>query len=210
MFTTYFNEMEEFFTHHLAHSEFWQIAAGIATVMTAAAILFPKIRNFIIQPIIGYFAMVANAPAALQDIQKQLRPNGGSSLADAVNQLKFQMAKVESLLQAKTLLENEARFWTNEKGENIGVNNAYYRLFDCAYPDVDGFNFKRLIRDDEATCYLQDWLNCVELGTHFMKIANFVNVKGVPLGEFEVHAVPLKDHNGKITGFEGVVRKKDK
>lgn len=191
------------------HVEFWQIAAGVATVATALFILLPKVRKFIILPIAGYLTLIIKAPAALQDIQAQLRPNGGFSLADRVNQLKDQMVKVEALLHAKTLLENEARFWTNGKGENVGVNNAYFRLFDCAYPDVDGFNFKHLIAESEASDYLQSWLSSVELGCDFLREVRLKNVKGADLGKFLVHAVPLKDQDDKIMGFEGVIRKID-
>lgn len=89
---------------------------------------------------------------ALQDerlraIHGELRPNGGTSLRDAVDRMAVEMARVRGV-QTKLLNDSSiASFQCDPVGECTDVNDAYLKLVGRDRDEVLGSN----------------WLNCIDL-----------------------------------------------
>lgn len=186
--------------------EIWQIGAAIITIIGGLFILVPKAHRIIVLPIYRWWKNLLLAPLILADIRNQVYNNGGGSLKDSVDHIKQRLYILEHQFKAKSLLEPDAKYWADKTGRTIAINTAFARLFKCQVSDVKDFNFMKLIPVNDAESVFKSWLRSVELGADFQQAMELNDVDGNSIGIVDVHAIAIKDVDGNVLEYEGLVK----
>jgi PAS domain S-box-containing protein len=141
----------------------------------------------------------------LEPVMKELRPNGGKSLADQVQMVLTKLEHHSGRVRAFNRDTAEGMFESDPNGACVWVNRTYCRITERTEDEVLGWGWLNILHPDEFKTVREHWDSCVALGREYSRVQRYVT----PSGEdviVTVRAQPTKDSHGKVLGFIGFVR----
>ena len=94
-------------------------------------------------------------------IEKQVRPNGGGSLMDAVTRIEVSslehgeaIAEVRAMVRAQNDMADDGAFQCTPGGSNTFVNLTYARMLGVGKADLLGNQWKNYVHPDDAVAFL--------------------------------------------------------
>lgn len=193
-----FNSIGNFFT--MANAT---IAALI--IFTGYLISFSKK----IKPYISVKDDIAALKVDLSKISSEFKTNGGKSLRDQINDLQASTKTI--LYRQRWILDNreEPIFETDEHGNFTWVNDAFARLTDRPFRDLQNNNWINCLKEDSREEISESWKTAVENKRTFEHILFIVDSKN---RVFSTKCIASRQEDGKYIGsfmsVEKVVEKK--
>ena len=160
---------------------------------------------------------IASVDAKLQSILKEVSPNGGSSLRDAVTSTRDTAKRTEMAL---AVFINSTRaqwdgmglfavFEASPTGEFTYVNSTYMKWTNKSERDLIGAGWINAIDVDDRRYVREEWESCVSDIREFTKEYTMLRVDGAPFGVI-CTATPVTEYsNGPVAKWVGVIRKVD-
>lgn len=142
----------------------------------------------------------------LQEVSKELKPNGGGSIKDQVKQIATDVKTICVERDATFLLSKEPMFKNDEHGYCILANNALCQLYGVSQEQLLGLGWLNYIMEEDKERIKEEWLNVIETGTEiasYYTIINQVTDEEVPV---KYRAI-INKHNGRIISAIGNVEK---
>ena len=142
----------------------------------------------------------------LQEVSKELKPNGGGSIKDQVRQIAIDVKTICVERDATFLLSKEPMFKNDEHGYCILANNALCQLYGVSQEQMLGLGWLNYIIEEDKERIKEEWINVIETGTEissYYTIINQVTDEEVPV---KYRAI-INKHNGKIISAIGNVEK---
>lgn len=142
----------------------------------------------------------------LQEVSKELKPNGGGSIKDQIKQIAIDVKTICVERDATFLLSKEPMFKNDERGYCILANNALCQLYGVSQEQLLGLGWLNYIIEEDKERIKEEWLNVIETGTEiasYYTIINQVTDEEVPV---KYRAI-INKHNGKIISAIGNVEK---
>lgn len=140
----------------------------------------------------------------VQLISEEFRPNGGSTLRDAINRIEHSVSTNEQKTLA-LIKSMPLGIWISDKhGKCTDVNRSICTLTGRTESELKGDNWSNWIHPDERDDVFEDWYKCVDNDLNFDQIFTIV----LPDGSFKrVHGIAyqLKDKDGNLIGFLGTL-----
>lgn len=154
---------------------------------------------------------------AVEEMNKQMQYNGGTSLMDAVRRIENMQAGQNLQLQdlARNLSYTVARmdinelcsermcFRVNNEGACISINDAFLKQFGYIESDITGFSFENTIHEDDLPEARQKWQRAIDKCSRFYDEQRVYDKKG-ELYSVIVRAYPIV-HDGKLKEFVGTI-----
>lgn len=185
---------------------------GFATALIAIIKLYSilkrqydkaKERSENLSKAIAYIDIIA---LNLQEVSKELKPNGGGSIKDQVKQIATDVKTICVERDATFLLSKEPMFKNDEHGYCILANNALCQLYGVSQEQLLGLGWLNYIMEEDKERIKEEWLNVIETGTEissYYTIINQVTDEEVPV---KYRAI-INKHNGRIISAIGNVEK---
>lgn len=142
----------------------------------------------------------------LQEVSKELKPNGGGSIKDQVKQIATDVKTICVERDATFLLSKEPMFKNDEHGYCILANNALCQLYGVSQEQLLGLGWLNYIIEEDKERIKEEWVNVIETGTEiasYYTIINQITNEEVPV---KYRAI-INKHNGKIISAIGNVEK---
>lgn len=115
--------------------------------------------------------------AKLNKIEKQVYPNGGSSITDKVDQVLDTQAVIKEQTEAILYLDTTPIVKTNMKGEYTFANLAYLKLCGFhSFDEVEGTGGYRSVHPDDRERVRREYMEALITGNMFISIYRKVNV----------------------------------
>lgn len=162
-----------------------------------------------IKPYISVKDDIASLKVDLAKISSEFKTNGGKSLKDQINDL--QVSTKTILYRQRWILDNreEPIFETDEHGNFTWVNDAFARLTDRPFRDLQNNNWINCLREDTREEISESWKIAVENKRTFEHILFIVDSKN---RVFSTKCIASRQEDGKYIGsfmsVEKVVEKK--
>jgi PAS domain S-box-containing protein len=146
----------------------------------------------------------ADERAALTRIEGMLKPNGGSSLFDAINRIEKQMA-INQTAQRLVLIEDTAiMFWTDASGRYGRVSKAYAELVGRSAEEMLGEGWKSHLASNCRKSVAEEWSYAVKERREFYMRLDMENRSTHRIITADVSALPAKVQ-GEVVGYVGRV-----
>lgn len=142
----------------------------------------------------------------LQEVNKELKPNGGGSIKDQIKQIAIDVKTLCVERDATFLLSKEPMFKNDEHGYCILANNALCQLYGVSQEQLLGLGWLNYIIEEDKERIKEEWFNVIETGTEiasYYTIINQVTDEEVPI---KYRAI-INKHNGRIISAIGNVEK---
>lgn len=147
----------------------------------------------------------AATKARMDEILAELRPNGGTSIRDAIGRVEerqiWQAGRTDLIMLA--LAEASAVYETDNFGQCIWVSPAYCKITGRTLEECLGWGWVVVIHPDDAARVRVEWASAVEDRRPFGMHYRMVHADGHP---FNVHSVASPRMIGsKLLGWSGLV-----
>ena len=156
---------------------------------------------------------VPGIQSALNEIRAELRPNGGSSLRDAINKIDKRTRNMEIAIttlqvshEALTEVVDVPFFRAGPTGQTVYCSSALCRLAGMSSSkEYMGANWLTFVHPDDLKMVKEGWESAIHDGRIYLgnfRIQNPYNGKSYHIHE---KATPVRDLDGTILGWEGVI-----
>jgi len=132
----------------------------------------------------------------------EFRPNGGSSMKDAITRIETRQLIAE---QRGKALYNDAIFgiWeSDETGKCTYANRTYQRIVGRGFEDLEGWGWTNIISSHDKERVTQDWAQALNQQREFQSEFHVQHPDGKEIPVVSV-GHPLKDRAGKLKGYIG-------
>ena len=140
---------------------------------------------------------------SVEEIRKELQTNGGSSLKDAiidmkdtVNRIDRRQKIIEQRTKAALHYSNEALFETDIAGRLVWSNAHFCRYVRDNPNDISGFDWLATIKEEERDELLKEFLSCIKMNRKFSKVTETQDGK-----EIRMLGYPYKITDVEHCGF---------
>jgi len=148
------------------------------------------------------FKEISELYQKIQVIAQEFRPNGGSTLRDAINRIETKVSLQQQTTTAIIKSFPIGTWISDEKGKCIDVNKNLCRIMSRTEAEIKGDNWANwLLEKDEV---YEEWKRCVENDTNFDLEYTYI----LPdRRKQKVHgfAQRLKNEKGELIGFLGTL-----
>lgn len=134
----------------------------------------------------------------------EFRPNGGSTLRDAINRIEEKL----SIQEQKTIAIIKSLplgTWVSDKnGKCIDVNKSLCTILQRTESEIKGDNWSNWLHPDEKEDVFDEWNRCVHNMMNFDMNYRYV----LPSGKIQkVHGIAyqLRSETGELVGFLGTL-----
>ena len=111
---------------------------------------------------------------SIENIEKEITCNGGSSLKDAVINLDTTCGRIENrqkIIEQRTKASlqysNTALFETDKKGKLIWTNEPFFAMTGQTLTDVKGYDWITYIHEDEREDFMKEFESCLNMNRKF-------------------------------------------
>jgi PAS domain S-box-containing protein len=193
--------------------------ASIGALLTFLTILFTFYKqvaipmyNSTVKPVVDLVSSIYRSPTRLEhldtkldEIIKELKPNGGSSIKDQLNRLETSVSISEA--QRMLLLDSVTTgIWSSDvKGRCTWVNEALRKSTGASLSDFIGTNWENVIHPEDRELVGREWERAISQKRDFnlyYRLINLATEKPVP-----VHGVatPAYNFNKEVIGWNGII-----
>jgi PAS domain S-box-containing protein len=156
---------------------------------------------------------VALLPERVDSLIKEVKPNGGSSLRDAIDSTARDISRLAYSIDELALRERTrwrmstgAAGWESDHlGRFLRVNMEMCELLDCGEEDLTGTNWKNSVHSDDAQRVFSEWGRIINEGSDLSMSARLVDSNGITIPvRLKAHAMIL---GGRPIGWIGTAER---
>ena len=155
-------------------------SAELATIIVSSigglATLITLIWKKFLKPLVKLCQNQEFFKESVEEIKKELTTNGGSSLKDAIIDMKDTVHRIdrrqkiiEQRTKAALHYSNEALFETDIAGRLIWSNAHFCKYVKDNPSNMTGFDWLSMIKENERDELLQEFLSCIKMNRKFSK-----------------------------------------
>jgi len=149
-------------------------------------------------------AKVDAIDAKVIDVIKEVKPNGGSSLRDAIARIELNQYVSDQQRRALINHSDVPAFESDGDGNCIWANRAYLRIVGKSIDEVLNYGWINNIAVNDQEVVRARWMEAIRDGRDFVLDYHIVNATG---GAQLVHgqAFPIRDTKNKVIGYNGTM-----
>ena len=175
------------------------IVSAVGGLGTLIAIMWKKF----LKPIVKLCQNQDFFKESVEEIRKELQTNGGSSLKDAIIDMKDTVHRIdrrqkiiEQRTKAALHYSNEALFETDIAGRLVWSNAHFCKYVKDNPNDVSGFDWLAMIKEEDRDELLKEFLSCIKMNRKFSKLTETQDGK-----EIRMLGYPYKITDSEHGGF---------
>lgn len=179
------------------------LAAVVSAVWGAWRFAWPKVG-----PYLKALATLHTMPGLLQDIRKEVRPNGGSSMRDELRNTSNDLRRIGATMRAHFDNNADGHFEADAQGRFGHINETLRRWCDRSRSDLFGLGWLSCVAEGDRDEVRDEWLAAVAEGRDFRKHFAMLDANGT---EFTVNAQagPVRDTvTGEVMLYVGHIRRR--
>lgn len=172
-----------------------QINSSIVIITAFCGYMFYVLKK--LHPFTTITTDIAVLKNEVSTISKELKPNGGKSMKDQMNDLQSSTKTI--LYRQRWILDNreEPIFETDEKGDFTWANSALIRLTDRLFKDLENNNWINALCEKTRTEVNDSWQIAIENKRNFEHEIIIVDSKNRSFG---AKCVAVRQEDGKYVG----------
>lgn len=183
-----------------------EIGVAAGSIATTGGLLYSAYK-FVVRPTHRFIRSVRQFVAQHQQIfmivQKELRPNAGSSLRDVVHRIDDQLTRLESRGQTIVRHSKMPVWETDAAGRYLYVSNDFAAMLHRLPEDMYGHGWLNAVCPDDRVNVEDAWFDAIRQRRDFLHEITYVRPDGSPV-RCKVEAFTMRKHSGDILGYVGM------
>jgi PAS domain S-box-containing protein len=189
-------------------------ALGIFSTLAAALLVIPRVREIVIGPIKGWWRRRRQRHDMLGEVLQLLAPNGGKSIADAVQRLEDGQRAVTAqlaVLMADTRRQNELLFagfdlqeqplmYADEDGDCVFANRSFCDITGIRAEDAHGSGWSRALHGGDRVTVVEEIRAAAEEQRAYSMVCRLVHQGTGATTQVRATGRPIRDRSGQVSG----------
>lgn len=146
----------------------------------------------------------------LDEVSKELQPNGGGSIKDQVKQIATDVKVMRIERDATFYLSKEPMIKTDGEGHCISANYAICSIFGIQQNEMLGLGWLNSIQESDRARVREEWENIIESGNELSTYFAVKNPTTDELIHLKYKAIINRDSKDHIVSIIGTVEKTTK
>ncbi len=163
-----------------------------------------SLYKWVIKPVYNHIFEIREQFHKLDVIYSELRPNHGTSIKDAINQIRHTVHTIEKRQRAWLSYEDQGIFETDADGKCIWVNRAYLKMLNVTFEEVQGNGWKNFIHPHARENVFHEWSSAVADKRDCKLMVKYLNANNEDVCA-SIEAFAIKNEASALTGYVGVV-----
>lgn len=176
----------------------------ITAIITSLTILWKKFLGPLLNKASNHLEQVSSMIKGIEEIRKEIKPNGGTSIKDSINRIEARIINMEHVQSALRQDGPMGIFQCKINGQNIDVNRTYCRLLGCTREELLGFGWKNFLHEDGKHEYDEEWKDAFLDGREINFPTKLKSNNGKVI-EAEIRAYPITDISGEVVQYLGIL-----
>jgi len=180
------------------------VAGGLISIYKLGQILKPYVKR-IFDSMFGTRKLLEQLNKRLEEIQKEVRPNGGSSMRDVINRVEAMILIQDQRQRAMVADAEHGIFEADASGRCTHVNRTYCRLVGRTPQELLGYGWINSVAAEDRERVDREWAQAIAEEREFESEYTAVT----PDGEEKrviARSVKMSDMNGRAIGYFGTVK----
>ncbi len=177
----------------------WTICGTVFTTLSTVGGIFIK---YIALPTLRRLEKMDTYCDKVDQIHKELTPNGGSSIKDQINSITTAVAILAAKDRAQLELDKRPSFEADASGAYQWVNKAYCRLTGYSNDEIEQLGWKNLVHVEDRERVIREWNQAVADKRAYHQVHRIVAADDRIL-TVAVEASPLLDPKRSVLGYFG-------
>lgn len=178
---------------------------GVWSKIIKPILLESKIKRENLAKAISHIDTIATN---LEDVSKELRPNGGSSIKDQVKQIALDVKAIRVERDATFHLSKDAMFKSNEKGFCVLANSSLCNIYGTTPEQMLGLGWLNFVIEDDRERIKEEWFTAIESGKEILSHYTVINQITRRKINVRYKAIVNRDNIGVISVI-GIVEQKN-
>ncbi len=151
------------------------------------------------------FARLGALPGQVEEVIRQLSPNGGTSIADSLKRVENGLYEMRVVRWAYEDIAGSPFLQANSKGEIIAASRGLCDTLGLDAKDILLNGWVSAIHPDDRTRIWQEWRNAVDQQRRFDETFRVVRADDHRTVKVNAKANPVRDADNRLTGFVGAI-----
>jgi PAS domain S-box-containing protein len=143
----------------------------------------------------------------LEEVSKELKPNGGGSIKDQVKQISTDIKVIRAERDTAFYLSKDAMFKNNANGLCTNANTALCRLFGAQENEMLGLGWTNFVIEEDKERIIDEWQANIEFGNEIISNYTIENKETGKLIKVQYRALIMRDDDESIISIVGIVEK---
>jgi PAS domain S-box-containing protein len=136
----------------------------------------------------------------IQKIEAELKPNGGSSIRDAINRIESKLTATDQKMMALLKTMPYGMWLSDSNGRCIDMNLALCNITGRSESELIGENWSKWVK--EKTLVYEEWSRCIENEIDFEMEYTFIKPDKTEI-RVKGTALQIRGIKGELLGFVG-------
>ena len=165
----------------------------ILTAITAIVSVLVAIYNYVIKPFIRLYKSHFVLMKTIEDIKKEVTPNGGSSIKDVINRIEKRQIMIDKRTKAIFYNLDNSIFEVDQNGNILWANRSFHKALGTK--NLKGLDWVSIIDESERESFLREIESCSKTVRELKFETKSTDGKRIKFSGF-----PYRD-NGRNFGF---------
>ena len=165
----------------------------ILTAITAIVSILVAIYNYVIKPFIRLYKSHFVLMKTIEDIKKEVTPNGGSSIKDVINRIEKRQIMIDKRTKAIFYNLDNSIFEVDQNGNILWANRSFHKALGTK--NLKGLDWVSIIDESERESFLREIESCTKTVRELKFETKSTDGKKIKFSGF-----PYRD-NGRNFGF---------
>lgn len=190
-------------------------AGGLATAILAIYGVWSKIIKPLVtearikrENLAKAIAHIDTIASSLEEVSKELKPNGGGSIKDQVKQIALDVKTIRVERDATFHLSKDAMFKSNEKGFCVLANSSLCSIYGTTPEQMLGLGWLNFVIEEDKERIKEEWFSAIESGREILSYYTVINQITKSKIEVVYKAIVNRDNIGVISVI-GIVEQKN-
>lgn len=130
----------------------------ILTAITAIVSILVAIYNYVIKPFIRLYKSHFVLMKTIEDIKKEVTPNGGSSIKDVINRIEKRQIMIDKRTKAIFYNLDNSIFEVDQNGNILWANRTFHEAMGTK--NLKGLDWVSIIDESERESFLREIESC--------------------------------------------------
>lgn len=178
---------------------------GVWSKIIKPILLESKIKRENLAKAISHIDTIATN---LEEVSKELRPNGGGSIKDQVKQIALDVKTIRVERDATFHLSKDAMFKSDEKGFCVLANSSLCNIYGTTPDQMLGLGWLNFVVEDDRERIKDEWFSAIESGKEILSYYTIINQETRRKIGVRYKAIINRDNIGIISVI-GIVEQKN-
>lgn len=184
-------------------------AAILLGKIAAAVIAFETIRRVLVKPALRELSKLTRMYGSIEAITKEFKPNGGTSLKDAVMRIEVTLQTIDERWRALLNLVPVGFFESDAEGRITFISRAVPAWTNRLAYELKGEGWISMVHPEDREAVEEGWKESVEQHRIYDQRYRYINYDGAASIPVHVRGYPFFNSDKKLLGYMGTIIRED-